>query len=64
MAEQGFRQSVVLADGPVVLHILGSAISISLFVLTLLSVASAAYLEMSRIKAERARRGQGVASAE
>ena len=51
MAEQGFRHSVTLADGPVILHILGSAISLTLFVLILLSVASAAYLELRRKKA-------------
>jgi putative tricarboxylic transport membrane protein len=53
MAEQGFRQSVILADGPVVLHILGSTISLVLGALTLLSVVSAAYLEVNRIKAAR-----------
>ena len=56
LAEQGFRQSVILADGPVLLHILGSPISLTLFALTLLSVASAAYLERGRIKAARAAR--------
>jgi len=51
MAEQGFRQSVVLADGPVVLHILGSPISFVLFLLTALSIVSAAYLELKRKQA-------------
>ncbi|MFN3659402.1 MAG: tripartite tricarboxylate transporter permease [Pseudolabrys sp.] len=50
MAEQGFRQSVILADGPVLLHILGSPISLTLFALTLLSLASAGYLELRRKK--------------
>src|SRR3970040_1993357 len=53
MAEQGFRQTVILAEGPVALHILGSPISFVLFLLTALSIASAAYLEVSRIKAAR-----------
>jgi putative tricarboxylic transport membrane protein len=53
MCEQGFRQSVVLADGPVILHILGSPISIVLFMLTVLSIASAAYLELRHNRAKR-----------
>ena len=51
MAEQGFRQSVILADGPVALHILGSPISFVLFLLTALSIVSAAYLELKRKQA-------------
>ncbi|MDP2410407.1 MAG: tripartite tricarboxylate transporter permease [Pseudolabrys sp.] len=54
MAEQGFRQSVILADGPVVLHLLGSPISITLAALSLLSIVSAGYLEFKRTKAARA----------
>lgn len=53
LCEQGFRQSVVLADGPVVLHILGSPISLALFALTMLSIASAAYIELGRIRSRR-----------
>ena len=53
ICEQGFRQSVVLAEGPVILHILGSPISLVLAALTLISIASAVYLELARIRTAR-----------
>ncbi|MGE0566241.1 MAG: tripartite tricarboxylate transporter permease, partial [Pseudolabrys sp.] len=54
LCEQGFRQSVILADGPVLLHILSSPISLVLFALTAISIVSAAYLERRRIQLARA----------
>jgi putative tricarboxylic transport membrane protein len=45
IAETGFRQSVVLARGNVVEYILSSPISLVLFAATLLSIASAVWLE-------------------
>ena len=53
IAETGFRQSVTLAEGPIVAYILGSPISLILAVLTLLSVGTAAYLESRGIRAKR-----------
>jgi putative tricarboxylic transport membrane protein len=50
-AETGFRQSVTLANGPIVAYILGSPISLILAVLTLLSMGTAAYLESRRTRA-------------
>jgi len=47
--DEGVGQA--LADGPVALHILGSPISFVLFLLTALSVVSAAYLELKRKQA-------------
>jgi len=48
IAETGFRQSLILADGPVVLYILSSPISLILFAATLLSVISAVWMEYRR----------------
>jgi len=53
IAETGFRQSVTLAEGPVLAYILGSPISLILAVLTLLSVGTAAFLESRGIRAKR-----------
>jgi putative tricarboxylic transport membrane protein len=53
IAETGFRQGAVLAKGPLLLYILGSPISMVLFALTLLSIASALYLEIKRIRSIR-----------
>ena len=53
IAETGFRQSVTLANGPVVAYILSSPISLTLAVLTLLSVGTAAYLETRGTRAKR-----------
>jgi putative tricarboxylic transport membrane protein len=50
IAETGFRQSMILAEGPLIWHILGSPISLVLFALTLLSITSAAYIEYRRIQ--------------
>jgi putative tricarboxylic transport membrane protein len=57
IAETGFRQSVTLAKGPLIGYILSSPISLFLFAMTLLSIASAAYLEYRRIQASRAEDG-------
>lgn len=57
IAETGFRQSVILAKGPLLWHILGSPISLILFALTVLSIVSAIYIEVRRIRAERQRAG-------
>ena len=46
IAETGFRQSVVLADGPVAAYILRSPISLVFVVLTLISISTAVWLEM------------------
>lgn len=56
IAETGFRQSLVLAPGPVVFYILGSAISLVLLVLTVISIISAARMEWARIREERTRK--------
>ena len=48
IAETGFRQSLILADGSVVLHILSSPISLILFAATILSIFSAVWLEYKR----------------
>jgi putative tricarboxylic transport membrane protein len=50
IVETGFRQSLVLAKGSVIGYILGSPISLALFALTLLSIATAAYLEHRRLR--------------
>ncbi len=50
IAETGFRQSVVLASDSVVGHILGSPISLVLFAATLLSIGSAAWLELRQLR--------------
>lgn len=50
LAEQGFRQAVQLADGPVLLHMVANPISWVLVSLIVLSIGSAAYLEFSRSK--------------
>lgn len=55
IAETGFRQSLTLADGPVVLYILRSPISLTLLVLTLLSIGTAAYGEVRRGRGGRVR---------
>lgn len=49
IAETGLRQSATLADGSVVAFILGSPISLILFVLTLVSIATAACVESRRV---------------
>lgn len=54
IAETGFRQSLILAKGPLIGYILASPISLFLFAMTLLSIASAAYLEYVRIQKIRA----------
>jgi putative tricarboxylic transport membrane protein len=53
IAETGFRQSVILAKGSVVGHILSSPISLVLFAATLLSIVSAAWLEYRKLRALR-----------
>lgn len=53
IAETGFRQSMILADGPLIAYILRSPISLVLLLLTVASIVSAAWLEYRRIAAER-----------
>jgi putative tricarboxylic transport membrane protein len=53
IAETGFRQSVILAKGSVIGHILSSPISLVLFAATLLSIASAAWLEYRKLRSLR-----------
>lgn len=52
IAETGFRQSVVLSRGNVVEYILSSPISLTLFAATLLSIASAVWLEHRGVRKE------------
>ncbi|MDX1605562.1 MAG: tripartite tricarboxylate transporter permease [Candidatus Competibacterales bacterium] len=53
IAETGFRQSMTLADGPVIGYLLRSPISLTLFALTLISVVTAAWLEYRRVRSEK-----------
>jgi len=55
IAETGFRQSLTLAEGPVALYILGSPIALVLLALTLLSIGTAAYVEIRRGRGGRGR---------
>ena len=52
LCEKGFRQSVLLADNSVLLYMISNPISWVLIALILISIASAAYLEMIKGKAE------------
>jgi putative tricarboxylic transport membrane protein len=53
IAETGFRQSMVLSQGNFFSYILDRPISLTLLALTLLSIVSAARLEMKAIRASR-----------
>jgi putative tricarboxylic transport membrane protein len=48
IAETGFRQSLILSDGPVILYILSNPISLILFAATILSILSAVWVEYRR----------------
>ena len=48
IAETGFRQSQILANEGVLLYILNNNISLILFVLTVISIFSAIYLELTK----------------
>jgi putative tricarboxylic transport membrane protein len=52
IAETGFRQSMTLAPGSVLAYILKSPISLTLLALTVLSIATAAWLEIRRARGE------------
>lgn len=51
IAEKGFRQSVTLADGPVIGFILTSPIALTLLVLTVISILTAVVVESRRMRA-------------
>ena len=48
IAETGFRQSQILATDGVLLYILNNNISLILFLLTIISILSAIYLELTK----------------
>ena len=48
IAETGFRQSQILAKDSVVVYILNNSISLVLFVLTIISILSAVYFELTK----------------
>ena len=48
IAETGFRQSQILANDGILLYILSNNISLILFVLTIISILSSIYLELTK----------------
>lgn len=53
IAENAFRQSMVLAPSNVFFYILNSKIALALLVLTVISIISAVRMEMTRVKVQR-----------